>query len=278
MVLTSPLPMETSPVMRLHVIFKYIRMVALTACMALSTNQSTAATPGNLAEVAVKAGNFKSLVKALEASELVDALTRDTSYTVFAPTDDAFGKLPESLLASLFQPENKEMLKTILLYHVVPGTLGSKEVSSVRKLSTLAGEAIQIRSSEGGVKIDQATVVQANVQASNGVIHVMDEVLLPASIKEQLAIKTPVMALLERAIELGVPHFNHGNHQACADIYETASMGLLNMDKGAMSDAQRKMLSRVMQTASQMHDSSGRAWTFRKAFDHLMEQQSMALK
>ena len=278
MVLTSPLPMETSPVMRLHVIFKYIRMVALTACMALSTNQSTAATPGNLAEVADKAGNFKSLVKALEASELVDALSRDTSYTVFAPTDDAFGKLPESLLASLFQPENKEMLKTILLYHVVPGTLRAKEVSSVRQLSTLSGEAIQIRTSDGGVKVDQSTVVKANITASNGVIHVLDEVLVPASVKQQLTIKTPVMALLERAIELGVPHFNHGNHQACADIYETAAMGLLNMDKGAMSDAQRKMLGRVMQTASKMHDSSGRAWTFRKAFDQLMEQQSMALK
>ena len=259
-------------------LLKNLCVAGLIALCALMVPAAKAEASNNLAEVAVQAGNFKSLVKALEASELVDALTQDTSYTVFAPTDDAFKKLPETLLASLFQPENKEMLKTILLYHVVPGTLRAKEVSSVRQLSTLSGEAVQIRTSDGGVKVDQSTVVKANITASNGVIHVLDEVLIPASVKEQLAIKTPVMALLERAIELGVPHFNHGNHQACADIYETAAMGLLNMDKGAMSDAQRKMLGRVMQAASQMHDSSGRAWTFRKAFDRLMEQQSMALK
>lgn len=270
--------MERSGEMKADDLFKKVCIAGLIALCALTVPASKAETSNNLAEVAIQAGNFKSLVKALEASELVDALTQDTSYTVFAPADDAFKKLPETLLASLFQPENKEMLKTILLYHVVPGTLRAKEVSSVRQLSTLSGEAIQIRTSDGGVKVDQSTVVKANITASNGVIHVLDEVLIPASVKQQLTIKTPVMALLERAIELGVPHFNHGNHQACADIYETAAMGLLNMDKGAMSDAQRKMLGRVMQTASKMHDSSGRAWTFRKAFDQLMEQQSMALK
>ena len=88
--------------------------------------------------------------------------------------------------------------------------------------------------------MDKSNVVKADITASNGVIHVIDEVLVPASVKEQLAIKTPVMALLERAIEMGVPHFNHGNPQACADIYEIAAMGLLNMDKVTMSDAQRK--------------------------------------
>ena len=270
--------MERFIKMKTDDLFRNLRIAGLIALCALTVPPVMAEKSNNLAEVAVQAGNFKSLVKALEASELVDALTQDTSYTVFAPTDDAFKKLPETLLASLFQPENKEMLKTILLYHVVPGTLRAKEVSSVRQLSTLSGEAVQIRTSDGGVKVDQSTVVKADITASNGVIHVMDEVLIPASVKEQLAIKTTVMVLLERAIELGVPHFNHGNHQACADIYETAAMGLLNMDKIAMSEAQRKMLIRVMQTASQMHDSSGRAWTFRKAFDRLMEQQTMASK
>ena len=259
-------------------LFKKLCIAGLISMCALTVPAVKAEKFNNLAEVAVQAGNFKSLVKALEASELIDALTQDTSYTVFAPTDDAFKKLPEMLLASLFQPENKEMLKTILLYHVVPGTLRAKEVISVRQLVTLSGEALQIRASDEGVKVDQSIVVKADITASNGVIHVMDEVLIPSSVKEQLAIKTPVMVLLERAIELGVPHFNRGNHQACADIYETAATGLLNMDNGSMSDAQRQMLSRVMQTASQMHDSSGRAWTFRKAFDRLVDQQTMASK
>ena len=270
--------MERFPKMKTDDLFKRLCIAGLIALCALTDPAAKAETSNNLAEVAVQAGNFKSLLKALEASELVDALTQDTSYTVFAPTDDAFKKLPVTLLASLFQPENKEMLKTILLYHVVPGTLRAKEVTSVRQLSTLSGEAVQIRTSDGSVKVDQSTVVKADITASNGVIHVMDEVLIPASVKEQLAIKTPAMVLLKRAIELGVPHFNHGNHQACADIYETAAMGLLNIERGAMSDAQRIMLSRVMQTASQMHNSSGRAWTFRKAFDRLMEQQTMAAK
>ena len=270
--------MERLELMNSDNLLKMLYIAGLTALCALAVPSAKAEISNNLAEVAVKSGNFKSLVQALEASELVDALTQDTSYTVFAPTDDAFKKLPETLLASLFQPENKEMLKTILLYHVVPGTLGAKEVSSVRQLSTLSGEAVQIRIYEGGVKVDKSNVVKADITASNGVIHVIDEVLVPASVKEQLAIKTPVMALLERAIEIGVPHFNHGNHQACADIYEMAAMGLLNMDKVTMSDAQRKMLSRAMRAALQMRDSSGRAWTFRKAFDRIMEQQSMASK
>ena len=142
--------MERFVEMKADDLFKKVCIAGLIALCALTVPASKAETSNNLAEVAVQAGNFKSLVKALEASELVDALTQDTSYTVFAPTDDAFKKLPETLLASLFQPENKEVLKTILLYHVVPGTLRAKEVSSVRQLSTLSGEAVQIRTSDGG--------------------------------------------------------------------------------------------------------------------------------
>ena len=108
--------MERSLLMKADDLLKTLYIAGLTALCALAVPSAKAEISNNLAEVAVKSGNFKSLVQALEASELVDALTQDTSYTVFAPTDDAFKKLPETLLASLFQPENKEMLKTILLY------------------------------------------------------------------------------------------------------------------------------------------------------------------
>ena len=118
--------MERFGEMKADDLFKKVCIAALMALCALSVPASKAETSNNLAEVAVQAGNFKSLVKALEASELVDALTQDTSYTVFAPTDDAFKKLPETLrlLVSTRKQGNN---KTILLYHVVPGTPSAKK-------------------------------------------------------------------------------------------------------------------------------------------------------
>ena len=229
-------------------------------------------------ETASAAGSFGTLLAAVGAGGLAETLGSEGPFTVFAPTDEAFGALPAGTIETLLKPENKQQLVDILTYHVIPGRVYSPDALAAKNAKTLQGTTVAIAATESGASVNGARLLTTDLDASNGVIHVLDEVLIPASVKQQLTIKTPVMALLERAIELGVPHFNHGNHQACADIYETAAMGLLNMDKGAMSDAQRKMLGRVMQTASKMHDSSGRAWTFRKGFDQLMEQQSMALK
>ena len=138
------------------------------------------AKPGNIVETAVAAGQFKTLAAALEAAGLIDALTGEGPFTVFAPTDEAFAKLPAGTVESLLKPENKEKLKSILLYHVVNGNVTAKQVMKLngRTVKTLEGGSIKV-STMHGVKVDDARVTKTDIQASNGVIHVIDTVLIP---------------------------------------------------------------------------------------------------
>ena len=139
-----------------------------------------AAKPANIVETAVAAGQFKTLAAALEAAGLIDALTGKGPFTVFAPTDEAFAKLPAGTVESLLKPENKEKLKSILLYHVVPGNVTAKQVMKLngRTVKTLGGESVKV-STIHGVTVDDARVTKTDIQASNGVIHVIDTVLMP---------------------------------------------------------------------------------------------------
>ena len=131
----------------------------------------------DIVTIAVDAGNFKILATALTETELVEALQSDGPFTVFAPTDDAFAKLPEGTLETLIN--DKETLKKILLYHVVAGEVTSKEVVNLKKAETLAGKNINIKVIEGSVMINNSKVIGADIMASNGVIHVIDTVLIP---------------------------------------------------------------------------------------------------
>ena len=134
----------------------------------------------NIVETAVAAGQFKTLAAALEAAGLVDALTGEGPFTVFAPTDEAFAKLPAGTVESLLKPENKEKLKAILLYHVVSGNVTAKQVVKLngRTVKTLEGGSIKVGTMHG-VTVDNARVTKTDIQASNGVIHVIDTVLMP---------------------------------------------------------------------------------------------------
>ena len=134
----------------------------------------------NIVETVVAAGQFKTLAAALEAAGLIDALTAEGPFTVFAPTDEAFAKLPAGTVESLLKPENKEKLKSILLYHVVPGNVTAKQVMKLngRTVKTLEGRSIKV-STMHGVTVDDARVTKTDIQASNGVIHVIDTVLVP---------------------------------------------------------------------------------------------------
>jgi transforming growth factor-beta-induced protein len=137
------------------------------------------AAAGNIVEVATEAGSFKTLLAAAKAAGLVDALTGDGPLTVFAPTDEAFAKLPEGTVEELLKPENKEKLKSILLYHVVKGEAMAKDVTSRKQWDTLNGQRIDVKTSNNSVSIDKAKVVKADIAASNGVIHVIDTVIMP---------------------------------------------------------------------------------------------------
>lgn len=134
----------------------------------------------DIVDTALSAGNFSTLAAALGAAGLIGALKSDGPFTVFAPTDDAFSKIPPQALSELLQPENKAKLTAILTYHVVPGRVTAHEVANLNSATTLQGQALTI-SKQDGVKINNAKVIAPDVEATNGIIHVIDTVLMPAT-------------------------------------------------------------------------------------------------
>lgn len=135
----------------------------------------------DIVDTAVSAGQFTTLVAAVKAAGLVDTLKGDGPFTVFAPSDAAFGKLPQGTVTELLKPENKEKLQSILTYHVVPGKVTAADVTELSLAKTVQGQYIDIATSNGKVNVDQATVVKADIMTSNGVIHVIDQVIMPTS-------------------------------------------------------------------------------------------------
>ncbi len=136
-------------------------------------------TNDNLPTVASKAGKFATLLKAVKAAGLVDALSGEKPLTVFAPTDDAFAKLDKDLLASLLKPENKEKLASILKYHVVEGRVYSDEAVAAKSAKTLQGGSVKISTKDKSAYVNDAKIIATDVDASNGVIHIIDSVILP---------------------------------------------------------------------------------------------------
>lgn len=142
---------------------------------------SSLARAGNqdIVDTAASAGQFKTLATALEAADLVATLKGPGPFTVFAPTDEAFAKLPAGTVENLLKPENKAKLTAILTYHVVPGAVKAEQVTTLDEVKTVNGTTAKISTGEGKVMINDATVVKADIAASNGVIHVIDKVILP---------------------------------------------------------------------------------------------------
>jgi uncharacterized surface protein with fasciclin (FAS1) repeats len=134
----------------------------------------------DIVDTAVSAGSFKTLVTAVQAAGLVETLKSDGPFTVFAPTDAAFAKLPAGTVESLLKPENKDQLIAVLTYHVVPGKIMSNDLLA-KKLEavTAQGQKVAINATNGRVNVDNATVVTADIKTSNGIIHVIDTVILP---------------------------------------------------------------------------------------------------
>ena len=144
--------------------------------LALSMSVAKAA---DIVDTASAAGSFKTLVTAVKAARLVDTLKGKGPFTVFAPTDEAFAKLPNGTLDNLLKPENKKQLVAILTYHVVPGKVMSKDLAGQKTMAkSVEGSEIAVDATNG-VKVDNAKVVKADIQASNGVIHAIDAVIMP---------------------------------------------------------------------------------------------------
>lgn len=133
----------------------------------------------DIVDTAVAAGKFNTLAAALTAAGLVDTLKGDGPFTVFAPTDAAFAKLPEGTVENLLKPENREQLVSILTYHVVAGEVYAADVVKLTSATTVNGSDVSIKVADDGVSIDNANVIMTDIKASNGVIHVIDTVILP---------------------------------------------------------------------------------------------------
>jgi|TARA_B100001142_G_scaffold307793_1_gene338744 uncharacterized surface protein with fasciclin (FAS1) repeats len=133
----------------------------------------------DIVDTAIAAGQFNTLVAAVQAADLVDTLKGDGPFTVFAPTDDAFAALPMGTVEDLLKPENKAQLVAVLTYHVVPGKIMSSDIAGkTMDVATVQGGELSVDATDG-VKVDNATVVAADIETSNGVIHVIDQVVLP---------------------------------------------------------------------------------------------------
>jgi len=155
-----------------------MHLTALLAGALALTLGSTLASAADIVDTAV-AGKFNTLVAAVKAAGLVDTLKGPGPFTVFAPTDEAFAKLPAGTLESLLQPENKAKLRSILLYHVVQGRVMAGDVVKLDSAKTAEGQNVAIKMANGQVMVNNAHVTKTDIEASNGVIHVIDTVLLP---------------------------------------------------------------------------------------------------
>ncbi|MHA1134639.1 MAG: fasciclin domain-containing protein [Alphaproteobacteria bacterium] len=151
----------------------------MTLALVVFTVSVAQAKSKDIVDTAAGAGQFKTLVAAVQAAGLVDTLKGDGPFTVFAPTDEAFAKLPRGTVEDLLKPENKEKLVAILTYHVVPGKIMSGDIAGKStEVKTVQGDTLAVDATDG-VKVDAANVVTADIGASNGVIHVIDTVVMP---------------------------------------------------------------------------------------------------
>lgn len=153
-------------------------LLAIVTLFGMSTSVQ-AEEPKTIVETAVAAGSFKTLAAALTAADLVETLQGEGPFTVFAPTDDAFAKLPKGTIKTLLKPANKEKLASILTYHVVSGKVLAKQVVDLNEAKTVGGKNVAIKVVDGKVHINDSTVVTTDIICSNGVIHVIDAVLMP---------------------------------------------------------------------------------------------------
>lgn len=155
-------------------------MICFALLLALSFKSSAfAESKKDIVDTAVAAGDFKTLAAALQAAGLVDTLKGPGPFTVFAPTDEAFAKLPAGTVEDLLKPENKQKLISILTYHVVAGKVMAKDVVKLHEAKTVNGQDVKIMVDGGKVMVDNANVIKTDIQCTNGVIHVIDSVLLP---------------------------------------------------------------------------------------------------
>ena len=221
----------------------------------------------SLVETAVSAGSFKTLLAAIKAAGLEGAVSGSQPLTVLAPTDEAFAKLPKKVVQDLLKPENKSKLAAILKYHVVPGRVFSEDALAAKKAKTLQGQSVEFSVVKGQMMVGKAKVIAANINAANGVIHVIDSVILPSS-KNKVS-KHDVRKMIEVSVHRGVALYNNGHHAACASEYSNTMKKMLTYEQ--QMPVLRSMRHALTQ-ASRTSCATTRAWTLRRSLDSVYAQ------
>ncbi|MEM7165420.1 MAG: CIA30 family protein [Planctomycetota bacterium] len=254
-----------------------VLLTVLVASLCLARSSAATASEqrakGTIVDLAVANDSLTTLVAALQAADLVDVLAGEGPFTVFAPTDKAFASLPDGTLESLLQPQNRDTLVRILAHHVAPGSLDATTALTTGTLTTLADTSVTVSLQQGRLRVGDAQIIVNDVVAANGVVHVIDTVLLPPALpraEEPIELAdTPEKALFVLAIERGAPIFNDGNPAACAAIYEVAVQAVLALRDG-ISETDRVTLEFALNEARGIDDATSQAWTLRRAMDKLL--------
>lgn len=214
------------------------------------------------------AADLPTLSAAVEAAGLAGTLSGDGPFTVFAPSEEAFAALPDGALESLLAPANREALVDLLTYHVVDGRATAAEALAAGTVDTLQGGALTVALRDGRLRIGDATVLTNDLQASNGVVHVIDSVLVPPA-KESAAMAHPAGQLIVAAIDRGAPLYNAGRPAACTAVYETAALAITTLDDAAPA-AVVSALEDALGRARGMSDPVDRSWALRHGLDRAL--------
>ena len=225
-------------------------------------------------EVAQGAGTFKTLLAAAQAADLAGVLGSSGPFTVFAPTDEAFAKLPEGTVETLLKEENRDQLVAILKYHVVSGRVDSTTAVKAGEAKTLQGQKVKI-GYDGGLAINESRVVAADIEASNGVIHVIDAVLLPAE-KDPKVGYQQVCDRLDQAVAQGARLYNRRHHSQCCAVYKAALQEIAEMSE-TLGDEGSSVVSTALRKAEHEHHMGRRAWIYRHAIDRAYSMMSEQL-
>lgn len=223
-----------------------------------------------IVETAQSAGSFGTLLAAAKAAGLASVLSGPGPFTIFAPTDEAFERLPRGTVDNLLKPENREKLGAILKYHVLPARVYAADALSAGIATTVEGSSLRVGYRAGRLTVNSSAILKADLDASNGVIHVIDRVLLPGTpVPEMPALSVPgsPAELIRAAIARGVPLFNDGNPGACASVYEIAIGGLVALPNDAIAPEVRSALRASVGAAGDEADLTERAWLLRRALD-----------
>ena len=222
----------------------------------------------DIASVAKRAGQFNTLLAAVDAAGLSDILQSPKPVTVLAPTDAAFKALPKGTVASLLKPENKQKLQSILSLHVLKGKVSAGDALNAGSAKSVGGGGLEFGIADGAFQVNGTKIVKTDIRCDNGIIHVIDAVLLPAEKKQAIS---PTKRI-ESAVKKGVPVFNHGDHGKCADIYAACMQTLVN-DRSLCSST-RQTLTQIANKAKKYHCDTTRAWMLRRGLDHAYQTAS----